>query len=215
MCSSDLTSRSAGGTGATIEDPETVMYPLTAGLIVETKELWDELQQAMTGLPIRIVFELSQLPGDWPAFLDRLDRIRPDVILLEVTNIEARLEEIVKRFRSTSAQPAIFAIHSTAHPDAILAALRAGASEYLYPPVAEPLRAAFQRLSEQRSQARQSAARGGKTFGFVSAKGGCGATTIACHVAEELARQTSRKVLLADFDLQSGMISFLMKAKSP
>ena len=54
------------------------------GLIVETKELWDELQQAMTGLPIRVVFELSQLPTEWPPFLDRLDRIRPDVVLMDI-----------------------------------------------------------------------------------------------------------------------------------
>ncbi|MEQ1885397.1 MAG: AAA family ATPase [Bryobacteraceae bacterium] len=190
------------------------MYPLTVGLIVETKELWDELQQAIAGLPIRVVFELSQLPSEWPPFLERLDRIRPDVVLLEVTNVGSRLEDIVKRFRSTAAQPTIFAMHSTAHPDAILSALRAGAREYLYPPIEEPLCAAFQRLSDERSQSRQSSSRGGKTFGFLSAKGGCGATTIACHVSAELARATSRKVLLADFDLQAGMVGFLTKAKS-
>ncbi|MEQ1946834.1 MAG: AAA family ATPase [Bryobacteraceae bacterium] len=191
------------------------MYPLTVGLIVETKELWDELQQAMEGLPIRVVFELSQLPTEWPPFLERLDRVRPDVVLLEVTNVGGQLEEIVKRIRSTAAQPAIFALHSTAHPEDILSALRAGAREYLYPPVGTPLRAAFQKLSDERSQARQSTTRGGKTFGFVSAKGGCGATTIACHVSAELARVTSRRVLLADFDLQTGMVGFLTKAKSP
>ena len=184
-------------------------------MIVETKELWDELQKAIGGLPIRIVFELSQLPGDWPPFLERLDRIRPDVILLEVTNLGGRLEDVVKRLRSTAAQPAVFAIHSTAHPDAILAALRAGASEYLYPPVAGPLTAGFERLSDQRQQSKHASPRGGKTFAFISAKGGCGATTIACHVAGELARQTSRRALLADFDLQAGMVGFLVKAKSP
>ena len=52
-------------------------------------------------------------------------------------------------------------------------------------------------------------------LGLVSAKGGCGATTIACHTAVPLASRTGRKVLLADFDMEAGLIGFLMKAKSP
>ena len=55
---------------------------------------------------------------------------------------------------------------------------------------------------------------GGKSFGFFSAKGGCGATTLACHVAVELGRQGQR-VLLADLDLDAGMVAFLIKTKSP
>src|SRR5262249_31171156 len=53
---------------------------------------------------------------------------------------------------------------------------------------------------------------GGKSFGFLSAKGGCGATTLICHVAVELGRQ-NQKVLLADLDLDAGMIGFLTKTK--
>ena len=52
-------------------------------------------------------------------------------------------------------------------------------------------------------------------FGFFSAKGGCGATTIACHTAAEIARQTSQETLLADFDMDAGLVGFLMKSKSP
>ena len=46
-----------------------------------------------------------------------------------------------------------------------------------------------------------------------SAKGGCGATTIACHVAAELRRLTSETTLLADLDLAAGGAAFLMKAE--
>src|SRR5258706_14394432 len=123
------------------------MYPITAGLIVETKELWEELKGALAPLPIRLAFEMSEVPQDWGPFLERMDRVQPDVILLEVTRLREPLEEIVKRLRSTSAQPVIFALHESAHPDAILTALRAGVSEYLYPPIAEPLNAALERLS--------------------------------------------------------------------
>ncbi|HEV2198372.1 MAG TPA: AAA family ATPase [Bryobacteraceae bacterium] len=190
------------------------MYPISLGMIVETKELWEDLTQALQGIPVRISMELSEIPSDWPAFLDRMDRIRPDVVLLEVTRLTGRLEEIVKKIRSTKAEPAVFAIQQTADSDAILGALRAGASEFLFPPMAEPLKAALERQSQSRQQMREKSMRSGKALGFVSAKGGCGATTVACHVASALARLGTSRVLLADLDLQAGMVGFLMKAKS-
>jgi pilus assembly protein CpaE len=187
------------------------MYPITAGLIIESKELWEELKAALAPLPIRLAFEASEVPQDWGPFLERVDRMQPDVIMLEVTKLREPLEEVVKRLRSTSSQPVVFALHNSAHPEAILTALRAGVSEYLYPPVAEPLNAALERLSETKEKAGKSTLRGGKIIAFLSAKGGCGATTVACHVAAEMARQSTGKILLADLDLQSGMVGFLMK----
>lgn len=191
------------------------MYPISLGMIVESKELWEDLNQALQDVPVRISMELSEIPSDWPAFLDRMDRIRPDVVVLEVTRLTGQLEEVVKKIRSTKAQPAVFAVQQTADSEAILNALRAGASEFLFPPMVEPLKAALTRQSEIRQQMREKSTRSGKALGFVSAKGGCGATTVACHVASALARQGTSRVLLADLDLQAGMVGFLMKAKSP
>jgi pilus assembly protein CpaE len=190
------------------------MYPITAGLVVETKDLWEELMNAIQTLPIRVVFELPEIPSDWSEFEDRIERVRPDVILLEVTRLSGRLEEVVKRLRAAAGEPAVFALHTSAQSEAILAAMRAGACEYLYPPVAEPLKAALDRLGESREKSREKQVRGGKTIGFLSAKGGCGATTVACHVAADLARQDAGKILLADLDLQTGLIGFLLKTKS-
>ena len=190
------------------------MYPISVGLVVETKDLWEEVMSAVQTLAIRVVFELPEIPSDWSEFEDRIERIRPDVILLEVTRLSGKLEEVVKRIRATAGEPAVFALHTIAQSDSILAALRAGASEYLYPPVAEPLKAALDRLAESREKSREKQLRGGKTIGFLSSKGGCGATTVACHVAADLARQDAGKILLADLDLQTGLIGFLLKAKS-
>ena len=54
----------------------------------------------------------------------------------------------------------------------------------------------------------------GRIVGFLSSKGGCGATTVICHIAAELGRQNQR-VLLMDLDFNAGIIGFLMKANSP
>jgi pilus assembly protein CpaE len=190
------------------------LYPIAAGIVVETKEIWDELTLSFQELSVRLLFELSEVPTDWAGFLDRLDRVRPDVVLLDVTSLREPLEDVVRRIRSTAAQPAVFALHTEAKPDSILTALRAGVSEYLYPPFREPLKAAFERLAHVRAKTADRRKYAGKIIAFVSAKGGCGATTIACNVAAELPEQMNGKVLLADLDLQTGMIGFLAKAKS-
>jgi pilus assembly protein CpaE len=190
------------------------LYPIAAGIVVETKEIWDELTVSFQELSVRLQFELSEVPSDWAGFIDRIERTRPDVVLLDVSNLREPLEEVVRRIRSTGPQPAVFALHTEAKPDLILTALRAGVSEYLYPPFQETIKAAFERLAHARERAADGRKYAGKTIAFVSAKGGCGATTLACHVAAELPGQMNGKVLLADFDLQTGLIGFLAKAKS-
>ena len=190
------------------------MYPLAAGIVVQTRELWDELNRSLQNLSVRLLFELSEIPQDWAGFLDRIERVRPDVIVLDVTRLREPLESVIKRVRSTAAQPAVFALNTVAEPAAILDALRAGASEYLYPPLHDTLRAALERLSHTREQSREGQKPSGKMLGFLSAKGGCGATTLACHVATQLPSLVHSKVLLADLDLQAGLIAFLAKTKS-
>ena len=108
----------------------------------------------------------------------------------------------------------MIALHTTAQPDAILTALRAGVSEYLYPPFHQNFKDALERLAKNRERAHERNRLPGKSLAFVSAKGGCGATTIACHVAMELPKLVQTKVLLADLDLQAGLIGFLVKTKS-
>jgi len=51
-------------------------------------------------------------------------------------------------------------------------------------------------------------------IGVMGVKGGVGSTTIACNLAVELRRQTEKKTLLMDLDLDGGMVGFLMNAES-
>lgn len=190
------------------------MYPLTIGLVIESKKLWEDVQAAIQDLPVRVVVEQQEI-GPWPEFLDKIQRVRPDVLLLEMARVRDTFPEVVRNIKSTPAPPQIVAVDSSADPETILAAIRAGANEFLYPPLSTSLRDAFERLSGGRGKQRGDSQHPSKTIAFLSAKGGCGATTIACHIAVELQRQTKLEVLLADLDLHAGMVGFLMKAKSP
>lgn len=53
-----------------------------------------------------------------------------------------------------------------------------------------------------------------RVIGVIGAKGGVGSTTIACNLALELRRQTDQTTLLADLDVNGGLVSFLMNAES-
>jgi pilus assembly protein CpaE len=76
------------------------------------------------------------------------------------------------------------------------------------------LRRALEKRSVERSRRRDGSAKGsGKSMAYMSAKGGCGATTLVCHVAAELGRLNHR-VLLTDLDLDAGMVGFITKTKS-
>jgi Flp pilus assembly CpaE family ATPase len=54
-----------------------------------------------------------------------------------------------------------------------------------------------------------------RIVGVIGAKGGVGATTIACTLATELRVQTGKRVLLADLDVQAGLVAFMMGVDPP
>jgi len=189
------------------------VYPLTIGLVIETKELWDEVHATLQELPVRIVIEQHEL-GDLAEFLGRVERLRPQVMILEVMKLREPMEHVVARIKAGSMDPMVIALHDTGEPELILNALRAGAHEFLHPPLNANLQQALERKSLEQNKTKERLQQKGKVIGFLSAKGGCGATTIACHTAAELGRQ-DKHVLLADMDLDAGMIRFLMKTKSP
>jgi pilus assembly protein CpaE len=189
------------------------MYPLTIGLAIENRELWEQTQACLSELPFRIIVEHQDI-GDIGNFLDRLERMRPDVVLVDISGWREPLEGLVASIRGAVGDPLIIALNTAADADAILSSMRAGINEYLFPPLRETLRRALEKRSAERSRRRESGGKGaGKSFAFFSAKGGCGATTLACHVAAELGRQ-NQKVLLADLDLDAGMVGFITKTKS-
>jgi Flp pilus assembly CpaE family ATPase len=101
-----------------------------------------------------------------------------------------------------------------------LRAVQSGAQDYLVKGKLEgaDLARTLQRtIVRQRTQMAASPKDSGQpravVVGLLGAKGGVGATTIACHLARELNRQTGGRVLLMDLDGAANAIAFLMNAK--
>jgi len=189
------------------------MYPLTIGLAIENRDLWEETQAILSELPFRIIVQHQDV-GDVTNFLDRLERMRPDVVLIDITNWKEPLEGLAASIRGAVGDPMIIALNTSNDSEPILASLRAGINEYLFPPLHDPLKRSLEKRSAERSRRREAGATGGgKGFAFLSAKGGCGASTLVCHVAAELGR-LNQKVLLMDLDMDAGMVGFITKTKS-
>jgi pilus assembly protein CpaE len=189
------------------------VYPLTLGLVIGTKHVWDEVQSCIRELPVRVLMEQTSI-GSWTDFREKLEHTKPDLLVLDLAQISEPLESVIARIKTLSAPPLVAVVHDDPSPAIIMDAVRAGAGEFLYPPVQTSLLKALTRLSDEREHKKGSARRGGQILSFLSAKGGCGATTLACHVAVELARQTQQQSLVADLDVDAGMVGFLMKSKS-
>lgn len=189
------------------------MYPITVALVIGTKQLSDEVRPVLQTLGCRVVLEQNEA-GDWIDFVGNLERLRPSVVLFDVSRSQSAMEDQLRRIRAAHNPPVIFAIDTTATPEKVLRAIHAGAAEFIYPPIAAPLKEALAKVAEE-TKRRVDAQGHGRVVAFVSAKGGCGATTVAAHTALEITSLTNEKALLADLDLESGLISFLMGLTVP
>lgn len=189
------------------------MYGLTTGLVIGTNSLADEVRATIADLPVQIQFEQREI-GQWDEFLDKLERTQPDLLLLEVKNLPDELPSVIRHVKATSSAPKVVIVHSCADAQQLLTAIRSNADEFVYSPLHDDLRKALERLEAERRQMQAASQTRGKALGFVSVKGGCGATTVACHLAPELYRVSKQGVLLADYDLDAGIVPFVMKSYS-
>lgn len=189
------------------------MSSISAISVVSEAALATGTKHCLNELPIRVLVEEPSF-DDWNEFCARIETLGPDVLIVDFGILRDSIEHTMERIRKMPRPPAVIVVHTEADADTILRVMRAGAVEYCYSPVEKPLRAALEKLIRQKAES--SPSRGsGKTFGFLSAKGGCGATTICCHAAMIMPNLIGDRVLLADFDLSGGTIDFLLKCKSP
>ncbi len=174
----------------------------------------DSLRQQATAVlrdsPFQAAFDFHD--SDWNTLLDRVAKSKPEVLILDLTAVPGELSIAIRQLRHYSPRVKIVVLHTRADSQTILGAMRAGANEFLHPPLDESLVPALERIFATDDSSLP--ATRGRVIGFLSAKGGCGATTLACHVADELQRLTKKSVLLADLDLTSGLAGFLMKTPS-
>jgi pilus assembly protein CpaE len=140
----------------------------------------------------------------------------PGLAVVDIRTGTSQSVGAVERLRAAWPSAAIFAIASTAEPDQILQAMRAGANEYLAwlnqggvdPHLEETFRTALQRTVERTRP--KDGARSGSVLSFFGAKGGAGTTTLAVNSAIEIARTTKRPTLIIDLHQFVGEVALFL-----
>ncbi|MFZ5928825.1 MAG: AAA family ATPase [Acidobacteriota bacterium] len=187
---------------------------MNIGVVIGNPRLWEETQALLRLMPVRVAFESAQAATEDVLFA-RIDRFKPDVVLIDPGALLLPVTELIPLIKELPAPPFVVVVQESPTAEEIVRAIRAGADEFVFPPLESSMKEALERLAKQ-AAARQAAPAqpAGKSIGFLSAKAGCGATTIACHSALELARASGKTILLGDFDLAAGTVRVLMKADS-
>lgn len=136
--------------------------------------------------------------GASDALLRRIQDALPEIVLVDIPKASAMAAiRTIELLRSEFPSTTIFAVGDSNEPQVIIAAMRAGAREFLERPTSTTsLLEAFARLSSSQRKAHGSGDQRGKIFTFVNAKGGCGATTIAVNTALAMQNAASGVILV-------------------
>lgn len=189
------------------------------GLVLETPELVQEIASALAETGAVTAFEL---PASASLFnvANAVERERPDLLFVELARTGRPAAEWINDVRRGEETPLVAAVHPSAEPAEMISALRAGASEFLCHPVCPAIFDAMDRIGSLLDARRNATVVRGTVAGVLSAKGGCGGTTIACHLSAALHHHHANppggkngsagtpapggmRVLVADLDYQS------------
>ena len=161
----------------------------------------------------------AELAENLVAALSALTRSSFDVMLVELALTDSQgLSTFETLQRHARGLPIV--IHTgTANEVQALNAVERGAQDYLIKgrPTPQALLRVLQYAVARHNRAgdfKHGEPTEARALGFLAAKGGVGATTLAAHFAVELARQTSSKVLLLDLDRSGRSAACLFKTDS-
>lgn len=145
--------------------------------------------------------------------VDPLDNLesKPDLLILHLSDMWR--EELQALTLNTSQQrPQLLIIGNSEQPEMMRLAMQAGARDFLTEPVnTEELTSTIQRIEIEKHEAEH--AENGALTAVINAKGGSGATVLACNLAHMMQVLSEEDVLLMDMDTQFGALAQYLNMK--
>jgi pilus assembly protein CpaE len=161
---------------------------------------------AMLALSASAGNEVREFPS-YPPSLDDVNRLLEqhyDVIIIDLDADPEYALELVESI-CVGGAATVMVYSEKSDPDLLVRCMRAGAREFLTIPFDRNIVAeALVRAAARRPVAKVTRKAAGRLLTFIAAKGGSGATTIACNFAVALAQDPNQKTLLIDLDLPLG-----------
>jgi pilus assembly protein CpaE len=170
-----------------------------------------DLEQALTALGEVTV---SRVLHSYPSPMELVRTLRahaPDVVFLSFDGVE-KAQETVRFLEKEAEGVQIIGVHHTLDAGVLRESMRVGVREFVCYPfdrtsLVDSLRNAASVL-ERRPPGYEATT---QIFSFLPSKAGVGTSTLALNVSQALSRRANTKVLLSDFDLNSGMVRFLLR----
>lgn len=183
-------------------------------IISPDAELAERLEAAAT---LTGEISVNRVLDRYPTTIDLVRTLRahaPDVLFLNFESLE-KAQEIITFAEKQSEGIQIIAIHRTCDAQILRETMRLGVREFLSDPFERSLlmdsighvKALLERKPPSHDATTQ-------VFCFLPSKAGVGTSTLALNVSAALARRPSTRVLLSDFDLNSGMMRFLLNLRN-
>ena len=183
---------------------------LRGAIICPDRELGDRLVGALLeSHRIGIVRRLEAYPNtvDLGRFLRAA---APEIVFLSIETRQQAMET-AKRIEELAPGLHVVAVNRTCDPPTLLETMRAGIREFLSPPFEhQALLDTMQRIADLISLNPPVFETTDSVFAFLPAKAGSGATTIAVNTSLALSKMPDTNVLLADLDLNSGLVGFML-----
>ncbi len=184
---------------------------LRAVIICPDRALSAALREALE--KTRKVSVLRTLEG-YPGELDLVRFLRataPDVVFLGMGNSRQALA-VAANAEAHAPGMQVVAVNRTVAPEALLETMRAGIREFLGLPFeTEAVQQAVARVAEIVERNPPAIGSTERVLSFLPSKPGVGCSTIALNTSIMLAQLPDSKTLLADFDLNCGMIAFMLQ----
>jgi pilus assembly protein CpaE len=144
--------------------------------------------------------------------LTRLLRAAAPEVMFLGTEAMGRVADLVKQIETNAPGVQIIAISRAPDPEIILESMRNGIREFVALPFHQHhLEEAVSRIEEQLNKRPPAFQTSDLVYSFLPSKAGVGTSTIALNVAVALSRIPDTNVVLSDFDLNSGMMRFMLK----
>lgn len=188
---------------------------LRGAIICPDRELGDRLVSAiLESHQVGIVRRMDSYPNA-VELVRFLRATAPEVIFLSIEARQTALEA-AKQIAEQVPGTQIVALNRTCDPPTLLETMRAGIREFLSPPFElQSLTETLRRIEELIQQNPPALETTDSVFAFLPAKAGSGATTIAVNTSLALSKMADKGVLLADLDLNSGLIGFMLLINNP
>ena len=128
----------------------------------------------------------------------------PDAVLIDLDSDPETALELVENI-CAHGTATVMVFSAKADPELLVRCMRAGAREFLsFPLESEVMEEALVRAAARRPQTKADKKPTGRLLTFMGAKGGAGATMLACNFAVSLAKESGQKTILIDLDVPLG-----------